>query len=232
MLLHAVRAAELEATVQSLNTQMREQEEEANHVISQWQDSCTAAEEKCRESEKELEALKQAHLVSPSNVVDEKEFNHLKSKLDQKDEQLRQALQVVEDNKTLIQHYQGEPFEAEGFSTESNILHALLIVSATRSDQLADQAGLILVHQKQLEQREAETKALVSDLKLRLSSSEDQCRHLQNDLNSIVARKDEDLRVLRERVNGETLHHEEAEGMSRDFTVCELSVLQLAVLTH
>jgi chromosome segregation ATPase len=49
------RVAELEATVKSLETQLQEQEEEANNVISQWQESCTASDDKCSELEQKLE---------------------------------------------------------------------------------------------------------------------------------------------------------------------------------
>ena len=44
--------------MESLENQLKEQEDEANKVISQWQDSCTAAEERYDELEKELEIAK------------------------------------------------------------------------------------------------------------------------------------------------------------------------------
>ena len=51
------RVAELESEVKSLGTQLEEQESEAKEVISQWQDTCAAAEEKCAELQRKLDAM-------------------------------------------------------------------------------------------------------------------------------------------------------------------------------
>ena len=52
------RVAELESTVKALESQLEEQEQEANVVIEKWQESCAAAEERCSNLEQELDALK------------------------------------------------------------------------------------------------------------------------------------------------------------------------------
>lgn len=53
----AERVADLETEVQALNTQLQEEEEEATNVVNQWQESCSALDEKCTDLEKELESL-------------------------------------------------------------------------------------------------------------------------------------------------------------------------------
>ena len=50
------RVSELESNLQDLQNQLQEQEEEANGVIEQWQESCNAAEEKASRCERDLEA--------------------------------------------------------------------------------------------------------------------------------------------------------------------------------
>jgi chromosome segregation ATPase len=57
LLLATERVAELETQVTSLEGQLQEQENDANVVISQWQESYSASDEKCSELGKELETI-------------------------------------------------------------------------------------------------------------------------------------------------------------------------------
>jgi chromosome segregation ATPase len=54
----ADRVSELESTIQSLETQLEDQEQEATNVIAQWQASFSEADDKCAELEKELETAR------------------------------------------------------------------------------------------------------------------------------------------------------------------------------
>lgn len=47
--------AELESTIETLQTELSDQEQTANDVIAQWQETCSTAENRCSELEKELE---------------------------------------------------------------------------------------------------------------------------------------------------------------------------------
>lgn len=53
------RVSELETAMRDMETRLEQQEEEANAVIDNWQESCTASEEKCSRLETELAAAKQ-----------------------------------------------------------------------------------------------------------------------------------------------------------------------------
>lgn len=48
------RVAELETSIKSLETQLQEQEEEANNIITQWQDAYSASDERCSQLEEGL----------------------------------------------------------------------------------------------------------------------------------------------------------------------------------
>ena len=52
------RVAELESTIQSLEAQLEQQEQEATNAISQWQESFSEADDKCAQLDKELVAAK------------------------------------------------------------------------------------------------------------------------------------------------------------------------------
>lgn len=75
-----VRVSELEANVQSLEMQLADQEREANDVISQWQESYSTADDKCKELSSELHAAK---LDMESLLSSEEKIKGLKAKLDE-----------------------------------------------------------------------------------------------------------------------------------------------------
>ena len=75
-----VRVSELEANVQSLETQLADQEREANDVISQWQESYSLADDKCKELSSELHAAK---LDKESLLSSEEKIKAMKAKLDE-----------------------------------------------------------------------------------------------------------------------------------------------------
>jgi chromosome segregation ATPase len=104
------RVAELEATVQSLETQMHDQEEEANNVISQWQESCTASDGSCAELEKELAALRKdkesldiatkADLTPASN-------EELFAKLGALEAELKEAQETLSRDEDVVSQWEG-----------------------------------------------------------------------------------------------------------------------------
>ena len=61
--LFTVAKSELQATVDSLQVQLQDQEESANNAIDQWQAACVEAEERCTTLETELESLKRSQLL-------------------------------------------------------------------------------------------------------------------------------------------------------------------------
>ena len=92
------RVAELEITVEALQNELREQEDEANEVIRQWQDNCTASELRCSIIEEEMKESKHLDQTQYKNMVDT---------LSEKDKDLRQAHEDAESTKDSIQKLKG-----------------------------------------------------------------------------------------------------------------------------
>jgi chromosome segregation ATPase len=86
--LSKVRVVELEAQVTSMNSQMQEQEEEANAAIAQWQESYTETDSRCSELEKDIGILRAEKIdleMSLENARhDQEALQGIKSSLDAK----------------------------------------------------------------------------------------------------------------------------------------------------
>ncbi len=105
------RTAELESKIESLETELRESEAEANEVISQWQESCAVAESKCASVEEELRDLKVAKQsddeCSKDKDVDEDGYMQTVEILAKKEEQLQQLKEEVESRNHSIKNLKG-----------------------------------------------------------------------------------------------------------------------------
>jgi aryl carrier-like protein len=113
----------LEATIESLQTQLHEQEAEANYAITQWQDEYTVAEDKCAGLESELQALKEKQ-----NAQGETSQNQLEELLAQKQAELKDAQQMMESSTVSIQVMKGtSQMRTQGplivFQVETFLIH-------------------------------------------------------------------------------------------------------------
>lgn len=98
------RRAELEMTVESLQTELREHEDEANAIIRQWKDKCEAAELKYTSIEQELNDLK---MLSGDIGKDQAHYSTVVETLAQKEEELRQTHEEAESSKASLQKLKG-----------------------------------------------------------------------------------------------------------------------------
>ena len=98
-------------TIQSLETELQESGEEANKVISEWQDNCAAAEAKYSVIEQELSDLKAAKDSQDGlNGNDDKVqtlSNDMAELLAQKEEELQRLHQEVESSSNSIEKLKG-----------------------------------------------------------------------------------------------------------------------------
>jgi pyruvate/oxaloacetate carboxyltransferase len=104
----------LEIKIESLETELRESEVEANEVISQWQNNCAAAESKYASIEEELNNLKaatQTHKI-PSGAKDADQMNYrtMVEKLSQKEEELRRVKEEASPDSDTLQELKGTLF--------------------------------------------------------------------------------------------------------------------------
>jgi len=93
------RVAELEITVESLQNELREQEDETNDVISQWQDNCTALELRCSTIEEEMKE---------SNRLNQTQYRNMVDTLSEKDKDLLQAHEDAESTEDSMQKLKDE----------------------------------------------------------------------------------------------------------------------------
>ena len=95
-------------SIKSLQTELQEQEDKANDVISKWQDNCAAAELKSSTIEEELEDIKKSKhsdvsIGDTSVPVDQT----LVDTLTKKENELRKAHEDAESNKHSMQELKG-----------------------------------------------------------------------------------------------------------------------------
>ena len=117
----ADRVAELGATVEELQKQLQEQEEEANGVISQWQDSYNDAEQRCGEMEKELERLRDgADSQSPKaegqnmeRTPNQTRDQDLIAKIDNLELELAQATDALSGDEDVVNQWEARVAELE-----------------------------------------------------------------------------------------------------------------------
>ena len=137
MLDAAATVAELQTEVTSLESQLKEQEIDANNVIEQWQESCSLSEDKCAELEKQLESMNQEktnvekaleyiqinneELVAERLVLESKISSLEKaakterspeseaaSRLKEKEQELRDALETIARDEEVVQQWEGK----------------------------------------------------------------------------------------------------------------------------
>ena len=125
----ADRVAELGATVELLKKQLQEQEEEANNVISQWQDSYNDAENRCAEMEQELANIRNekdtAISEEPVQECDQPgtQDQELMARIDSLEVELTQARDALSGDEDVVNQWEGESFtcsffvEGDGFLT-------------------------------------------------------------------------------------------------------------------
>jgi len=130
------RVAELESEIDQLQSQLREQEQEATDAIAQWQDSSTMAENRCSELENQVSSLQEENksLLEQSKVsiaataegtgeVNEQEITHaeptdrdgdamasfdsLKQALERKEDELRVAQETILGDAEVVQQWEG-----------------------------------------------------------------------------------------------------------------------------
>ena len=114
----AERVAELESEVKSLETQLAEQESEATQAISQWQDSCAAAEEKATELERKLEAAEQQHASPAADSTDATDLftsdppkpddSELLEKLRSAEAELQDAKETLARDEDVVRQWEGQ----------------------------------------------------------------------------------------------------------------------------
>jgi len=99
--------AALESTIESLEAELRQNEEESNDVISQWQDNCAAAEARCTTFEQELNDLKESmatqDLPKEDDATDQAAFESMADTLSEKEEQLRQLQDEAEETRASME---------------------------------------------------------------------------------------------------------------------------------
>ena len=98
---------ELEAAVKSFESQLEEQGLEANGVISQWQDSYTALEEKCSDLESKIHALeeeKETMAIEIKDVGDE----GIIEKLRLVEEELKAAQETLAHDEDIVDQWEGK----------------------------------------------------------------------------------------------------------------------------
>lgn len=173
----AERTTALETTIASLQTQLQEQEAEADNAISQWQDACAATEEKCTGLETELQALKDIQMV-----LGEASHKELEEKLAQKESELEEAQSTIESNKDSIQEMKGlltRVDRASGFDGFLFLTYHLF------SDQISSLQSTVA-------QKEADAVITAARLREQLELSENKSQQLQNELESALSNKEDE----------------------------------------
>lgn len=93
------RALELETNLKSLQTQLKEQENNTSEIVSRWQESCAAAEEKCALLQVELGKaieVKDALQASAKKVPEQPSPETFVLMLQEKDDEIQRNLQEIE----------------------------------------------------------------------------------------------------------------------------------------
>ena len=130
------RVTELESTVQGLQSQLEQQEQDAQSVIDQWQEAFSTSDARCSELEKELENLKnngvenskvggveEAHShdlspgLQPQSANDffssgepdsgNDRINALEGQLKETEAALREAREILSRDEDVVQQWEG-----------------------------------------------------------------------------------------------------------------------------
>jgi chromosome segregation ATPase len=118
------QVAELESTIQSLESQLEEQSSEADNAISQWQESYTTLEVRKSELETQLETLTKEkeelfNTQSSSNGLEVEELRLEKERLEQelqgRDEALAAAREDLNQDAEVVHEWEGKLLECWPF---------------------------------------------------------------------------------------------------------------------
>jgi DNA repair exonuclease SbcCD ATPase subunit len=216
------RVTELETNIKSLQTELREQEDEANDVISQWQNNCAAAELKFSTIEEELDEIKISKIsdvaIGDTSVpVDQT----LVDALAKKEDELRKAHEDAESNKHSIQELKGMLCRIiTPHVRHSLVFYYLMSYYFSNSnfssffslDQVTSLESRIKELQNEVSDEEAERNDANLELKESLDLSEKKCFQLQKDIEEAVATKEGELQQLRELLNDNSKSQEQNEG--------------------
>eukprot|EP00980_Cylindrotheca_fusiformis_P000848 scaffold221_cov120-Cylindrotheca_fusiformis.AAC.9 len=184
-----VRVAELEAEIASMNTQIQEQEEEANAAIAQWQESYAETDNKCSALEKEVETLR-AGKIELEKLVGTSSYN---SEAFQKKKMFLGKVSSLED---------AEDEELDEMKNEIRSDETPEVVSKLREELKNAQATILrdeeVVHQWedrasklesaiqsleiQLEEQENEAKNVIARWQESFSKADDKCAMLEKEL--------------------------------------------------
>lgn len=108
------RTQELEIKIESLETELRKNEMEANQVISKWQSSCAEAESKCLILENELDPFKATIETQDVSSTEKGEENtkyiEMIQILAQKDEELLRLKEESKSGNVSLQKLKGVCF--------------------------------------------------------------------------------------------------------------------------
>jgi chromosome segregation ATPase len=234
------RVTELETNIKSLQTELREQEDEANDVISQWQDNCAAAELKYSTIEEELEELKKSKhsdvsIGDTSVPVDQT----LVDTLAKMEDELRKAHEDAESNKDSMQELKGmlcriiNPHVCHSlvfFDLMSYYFSNSIFPSFFSLDQVSSLESRIKELQNKVPDEEAEKNDANLELKESLDLSEKKCFQLQKDIEEAVATKEEELQQLRELLSNNRKSQEQNEGKSvvHKFTMIDVYAIEFS----
>lgn len=197
----AERVAELEATVQSLEQQMQDQEEEANNVISQWQESCTASDDMCSELKKELEEVrkdkesldKALESGGSVQVVESPPTNEgeLLKKLSDTQEELKIAKETLSRDEVVVHQWEGTFIQSSLWRTiRQNGQLIYFFFKFSLSERVAEQETAMQSLESQLQEQEKEANNVILQWQESCSASDEKSLELEKELEKVKEEKE------------------------------------------
>ncbi|CAJ1953476.1 unnamed protein product [Cylindrotheca closterium] len=191
------RILELESTVQSLQSQLHEQEKEASGTVSQWQQSYTAAAEKCSGLENELLALRSETDSGLQSDEMQERISELESTVQTLESQLHE--QEKEASGAVSQWQQSYTVAAEKSSGLENELSAVRseMDSGLQSDEMQDRIteleSIVQSLESQLQEQEKEANGVVSQWHESYTAAEEKCAAVERELATVRSEMDSGL---------------------------------------
>lgn len=202
--------AGLESTVQSLQSQLEEQEREANDVVSQWRESYSIADERCTVLEAELATLQ---LQRPSATVGEGDIaedriveleSTVQSLHSQLEEQEKEANDVI--SQWQESHSSAEErctaLENELATVQSQVSSATVGDGDAAQDRAAELESTIQLLQSQLEEQEIESNGVILQWQNSHSEADEKCTDLEREL-AAVRSEMEALKSVQDKLAGD-----------------------------
>lgn len=201
MVLDTERVAELDALVKDLEEQLAEQEETANSVIEQWQESCTALEERNKElmqSPEEAGETKEREGIN-GHEGNSKTLTTLLAELEETKAAFAEAQAKLEDDDNVVVKWEGK-----------NSLVLCFLAGQVSKTQSSPSSML---------ERVAGLESAVKDMELQLSEQEESA-------NTVITKWQESCNALEEK-NSELLSRMESFGPGEDEMVSREALLAL-----